>query len=290
MHPTHYGRICPIETPEGPNIGLINSLATYARVNQYGFIESPYRKVVERHRSPTRSSISRRWRRAATRSPRPTPSSMRKSRFAADLINCRHGGDFVMCAAGGHRPDRRVAEAAGVGRRGADPVPRERRRQPRADGLEHAAPGGAAASGPRRRWSAPAWRRRWPAIPASPSSRGARGVVDQVDATRIVIRATEETVSRRARRRHLQPAEVPALEPEHLHHPASAGEGRRSGEGRRHHRRRPLDRARRAGARPQRAVRLHAVERLQLRGFDPDLRADRLATTSSPRSISRNSR
>ena len=45
MHPTHYGRICPIETPEGPNIGLINSLATYARVNQYGFIESPYRKV-----------------------------------------------------------------------------------------------------------------------------------------------------------------------------------------------------------------------------------------------------
>ncbi|MBI1954506.1 MAG: DNA-directed RNA polymerase subunit beta [Proteobacteria bacterium] len=45
VHPTHYGRICPIETPEGPNIGLINSLATYARVNAYGFIESPYRKV-----------------------------------------------------------------------------------------------------------------------------------------------------------------------------------------------------------------------------------------------------
>jgi DNA-directed RNA polymerase subunit beta len=45
VHPTHYGRICPIETPEGPNIGLINSLATYARVNQYGFIESPYRRV-----------------------------------------------------------------------------------------------------------------------------------------------------------------------------------------------------------------------------------------------------
>jgi len=45
VHPTHYGRICPIETPEGPNIGLINSLATFARVNKYGFIESPYRKV-----------------------------------------------------------------------------------------------------------------------------------------------------------------------------------------------------------------------------------------------------
>ena len=46
VHPTHYGRICPIETPEGPNIGLINSLSTYARINKYGFIECPYRKVV----------------------------------------------------------------------------------------------------------------------------------------------------------------------------------------------------------------------------------------------------
>ena len=46
VHPTHYGRVCPIETPEGPNIGLINSLATYARTNEYGFLESPYRKVV----------------------------------------------------------------------------------------------------------------------------------------------------------------------------------------------------------------------------------------------------
>ena len=47
VHPTHYGRICPIETPEGPNIGLINSLATYAKINRYGFIETPYRKVVK---------------------------------------------------------------------------------------------------------------------------------------------------------------------------------------------------------------------------------------------------
>ncbi|MEZ5524890.1 MAG: DNA-directed RNA polymerase subunit beta [Pseudomonadales bacterium] len=47
VHPTHYGRVCPIETPEGPNIGLINSLATFARTNNYGFLESPYRKVVD---------------------------------------------------------------------------------------------------------------------------------------------------------------------------------------------------------------------------------------------------
>ena len=47
VHPTHYGRVCPIETPEGPNIGLINSLATYARTNSYGFLESPYRRVID---------------------------------------------------------------------------------------------------------------------------------------------------------------------------------------------------------------------------------------------------
>ena len=47
VHPTHYGRVCPIETPEGPNIGLINSLASYARTNEYGFLESPYRKVID---------------------------------------------------------------------------------------------------------------------------------------------------------------------------------------------------------------------------------------------------
>jgi DNA-directed RNA polymerase subunit beta len=46
IHPSHYGRVCPIETPEGPNIGLIGSLATYSRINQYGFIETPYRRVI----------------------------------------------------------------------------------------------------------------------------------------------------------------------------------------------------------------------------------------------------
>ncbi len=48
VHPTHYGRVCPIETPEGPNIGLINSLAIFAQTNEYGFLETPYRKVVNK--------------------------------------------------------------------------------------------------------------------------------------------------------------------------------------------------------------------------------------------------
>ena len=74
VHPTHYGRICPIETPEGPNIGLINSLATYARVNQYGFIETPYRKVEGGRVSDEVVYLSA-MEEASTRSPRPTPKS-----------------------------------------------------------------------------------------------------------------------------------------------------------------------------------------------------------------------
>jgi DNA-directed RNA polymerase subunit beta len=66
VHPTHYGRVCPIETPEGPNIGLINSLALFARTNQYGFLETPYRKVVLTARSPSRSTFCRRSKKAST--------------------------------------------------------------------------------------------------------------------------------------------------------------------------------------------------------------------------------
>ena len=66
VHPTHYGRICPIETPEGPNIGLIASLSTYARVNDYGFIETPYR-VVRDGRRDQRGEVPLGARRGAAR-------------------------------------------------------------------------------------------------------------------------------------------------------------------------------------------------------------------------------
>ena len=66
VHPTHYGRVCPIETPEGPNIGLINSLALYARTNEYGFLETPYRKV-DRRQGDRRDRVTcRRSKRAST--------------------------------------------------------------------------------------------------------------------------------------------------------------------------------------------------------------------------------
>ena len=74
MHPTHYGRICPIETPEGPNIGLINSLATFARINKYGFIETPYRKVKDGRVTEEVIYLSA-MEEGSTTSRRPTPSS-----------------------------------------------------------------------------------------------------------------------------------------------------------------------------------------------------------------------
>ncbi len=78
VHPTHYGRICPIETPEGPNIGLINSLATFARVNKYGFIETPYRKVKDGV-VPTKSCTCRRWTKAGIRWRRPMRRSVTRT-------------------------------------------------------------------------------------------------------------------------------------------------------------------------------------------------------------------
>ncbi|MEN2990150.1 DNA-directed RNA polymerase subunit beta [Tistrella sp. BH-R2-4] len=95
IHPTHYGRICPIETPEGPNIGLINSLATYARVNKYGFIESPYRKVIDGRVSDEVVYLS------AMEEGRYTIAQANadldeEGRFTSELVTCREMGEFVM--------------------------------------------------------------------------------------------------------------------------------------------------------------------------------------------------
>ena len=93
VHPTHYGRICPIETPEGPNIGLINSLATYARVNKYGFIESPYLRINEGKKTDEIVYLSAveegRYRIAQA-----DESFDEKGNLINELINCRHDGDF----------------------------------------------------------------------------------------------------------------------------------------------------------------------------------------------------
>ena len=145
MHYTHYGRICPIETPEGPNIGLISSLATYARVNEFGFLETPYRKVengkvTERDRVPDgrpgRQVHHRPGERAARRA---------RARSSSDRVMARYRGDLPAGQARGSRLHGRLAEAARVSAAAALIPFLEHDDANRAlMGSQHAAPGRAA--------------------------------------------------------------------------------------------------------------------------------------------------
>ncbi|UFS68724.1 DNA-directed RNA polymerase subunit beta [Geomonas sp. RF6] len=95
VHPTHYGRVCPIETPEGPNIGLIASLSTYARINEHGFVETPYRVVQEgRVTDDVRfySALEEEGHAIAQANAEIDP----QGRFASDYISARKGGEFVL--------------------------------------------------------------------------------------------------------------------------------------------------------------------------------------------------
>jgi len=95
VHPTHYGRICPIETPEGPNIGLINSLSTYARINKYGFIESPYKKVVDGKVTDLIEHLS-----AMDETKYTIAQANAKiddnGKFLEDLVSCRENLNFIL--------------------------------------------------------------------------------------------------------------------------------------------------------------------------------------------------
>ena len=97
VHPTHYGRVCPIETPEGPNIGLINSLATYARTNDFGFLESPYRRVVDGKVTDDIEFLS-----AIVESDyviaQASAELDKSGRLAEDLVDVRHQGEFSKMA------------------------------------------------------------------------------------------------------------------------------------------------------------------------------------------------
>jgi len=94
VHPSHYGRICPIETPEGPNIGLISSLTVFARINEHGFIETPYRKVkdnvVTNHIDYVTADLEDRFAIAQASSP-----LSKTNRFTEELVSCRHHGNIV---------------------------------------------------------------------------------------------------------------------------------------------------------------------------------------------------
>ncbi|MEB3416546.1 DNA-directed RNA polymerase subunit beta [Alteriqipengyuania sp. WL0013] len=95
VHPTHYGRICPIETPEGPNIGLINSLSTFARVNKYGFIETPYRQVKEGKVSSDVQYLSAMEEQKHTVA-QASADTDKDGKFVEELVSARENGEFVM--------------------------------------------------------------------------------------------------------------------------------------------------------------------------------------------------
>ena len=95
VHPTHYGRICPIETPEGPNIGLINSLSTYSKINKYGFIESPYKKVIDGIVQDTIQYLSAMEETKFTIA-QANSKIDKKGKIIEDLVSCRENLNFIL--------------------------------------------------------------------------------------------------------------------------------------------------------------------------------------------------
>ena len=190
VHPTHYGRICPIETPEGPNIGLINSLATFARVNKYGFIESPYRKVINKHLTDEVVYLSA-MEEAKFIIAQANATVDSRLRLSDELVSCRKGGNFVMTTPDQVNfidvsPKQLVSVAAAL-------VPF----------LENDDANRALMGSNMQRQAVPLLRPEAPLVGTGMEEVVARdsgsaitarraGIVDQVDATRIVIRATEE--------------------------------------------------------------------------------------------------
>jgi DNA-directed RNA polymerase subunit beta len=190
VHPTHYGRICPIETPEGPNIGLINSLATFARVNKYGFIESPYRKVADGRVTDDVVYLS------AMEESKYTVAQANaeldaNGKFVNDLVICRHAGEVAQYTV--DRVDLMDVSPKQVISVAAALIPF----------LENDDANRALMGSNMQRQAVPLIRAEAPFVgtgmePVVARDSGAAiaarraGVIDQVDATRIVIRATED--------------------------------------------------------------------------------------------------
>ena len=190
VHPTHYGRICPIETPEGPNIGLINSLATFAQVNKYGFIESPYAKIKDGQLTGEVRYLS------AMEENRYYIAQANAvldedGRFVNDMVNVRYAGDTMMLPTNqvdymDVSPKQLVSVAAAL-------IPF----------LENDDANRALMGSNMQRQAVPLVKAEAPFVGTGMEAVVARdsgaaiaarrtGIIDQVDATRIVVRATEE--------------------------------------------------------------------------------------------------
>jgi DNA-directed RNA polymerase subunit beta len=196
VHPTHYGRICPIETPEGPNIGLINNLATYAHVNKYGFIETPYRKIVNGKVTNEVVYLSA-MEEAKHYVAQANAPLNEKGEFKNDLVIARHAGDNGLTPKESIdlmdvSPKQVISVAASL-------IPF----------LENDDANRALMGSNMQKQAVPLLRAEAPFVGTGMESVVARdsgaaivakrkGIVDQVDATRIVIRATEETDASRS--------------------------------------------------------------------------------------------
>ena len=190
VHPTHYGRVCPIETPEGPNIGLINSLAVYARTNEYGFIETPYRKVVDGRVTEDIEYLSA-IEEGQYVIAQANASLDDEGGFIDDLVTCRHRNEFTLTP-----PDR--VEYMDVSPRqivsvAAALIPF----------LEHDDANRALMGSNMQRQAVPTLRTEKPLVGTGMESVVARdsgvtviarrgGVVDSVDASRIVVRVNDD--------------------------------------------------------------------------------------------------
>jgi len=191
VHTTHYGRICPIETPEGPNIGLINSLATFARVNKYGFIETPYRKVVDGIITDDVVYLSA-IEEAKYHVAQANAHVSKDNKFINDLVTARHSGNVSltpreMIDLMDVSPKQVISVAASL-------IPF----------LENDDANRALMGSNMQRQAVPLLRSEAPFVGTGMEAVVARdsgaaiiakrtGVIDQVDATRIVIRATQES-------------------------------------------------------------------------------------------------
>ena len=196
VHPTHYGRICPIETPEGPNIGLINSLATFARVNKYGFIEAPYRKVFDGKVTNEVVYLSA-MEEAKHYVAQANVELTNDGAFVEDSVICRHAGEVMITPIErvdfmDVSPKQLVSVAAAL-------IPF----------LENDDANRALMGSNMQRQAVPLVRAEAPFVgtgmePIVARDSGAAiaasrtGIVDQVDSTRIVIRATEDIDPRRS--------------------------------------------------------------------------------------------
>jgi DNA-directed RNA polymerase subunit beta len=190
VHPTHYGRICPIETPEGPNIGLINSLASFSRVNKYGFIETPYRKIVDGRVTNEVVYLSA-MEEAKHTIAQANAELDADGRFTEELVSARQAGEFLMALPEqvtlmDVSPKQLVSVAASL-------IPF----------LENDDANRALMGSNMQRQAVPLVRAEAPFVGTGMEETVARdsgaaiaakrsGIVDQVDATRIVVRATGE--------------------------------------------------------------------------------------------------